>query len=177
MQDSESEGSTWLCLGCFDLRPRHQIIYNWKPGGPLFPFSALIWKNTILIWSISARKCDVRGSPLAYHISSCIVCISSKISSNKWYTTINFIRNWTFNLFLPNVCSSGANMYNLMARPSFYETLRFDFPWRSDFNYIVPVFCLHVQFLILTFLWITSQIFHLSSIIMECQKKLFNQPN
>ena len=99
MQDSESEGSTRLCLGCFDLRPRHQIIYNWKPGGPLFPFSALIWKNTILIWSISARKCDVRGSPLAYHISSCIVCISSKISSNKWYTTINFIRNWTFNLF------------------------------------------------------------------------------
>ena len=67
VHDSESEGSTWLCLSCFDLWPRHKIIYNWKPGGPLFPISTLIWKNTSLIWSTSARLCDVRRSPPAYH--------------------------------------------------------------------------------------------------------------
>ena len=94
-----------------------------------------------------------------------IVCISSKISNYKWYTTINFIRNWTFNLFLPNAFSSQANLYSLMARPSFYEKLQFNFAWRSNFNYIVPVFCLHVQFLSLIFLWITNQIFYLSQIV------------
>ena len=62
-------------------------------------------------------------------ILSSIVCILSKISNYKWYTTINFIRNWTFNLFSPNVCSSQANLYSLMARPSFYERLWFDSTW------------------------------------------------
>ena len=94
-----------------------------------------------------------------------IVCISSKISNYKWYTTINFIRNWTFNLFLPNVCFSQANLYSLKARRSFYERLWFNSAWRSHFNCIVPVSCLHVQFLSLIFLWITNQIFHLSLIV------------
>ena len=67
VQDSESEGSTRLCLDCFDLHPRHQIIYNWKPGGPLFLFSTLILKNISLIWAISARSCDIRGSLPKYH--------------------------------------------------------------------------------------------------------------
>ena len=132
MQDSDSEGSTRSCLDCFDLQPRHKIIYNWKPGGPLFWFSTLIWKNTSLIWSISTQSCDVRGSPPHTIISSSTVRTSSKISNYKQYTTINFIRNWTFNLFLPNVCSSRANLYSLMARPSFYERLQFNSPWRSD---------------------------------------------
>ena len=60
-------GSTQLCLGCFDLRPGHKIIYNWKPGGHNFPFSTLIWRNDSLIWSISAQLYDVRGSQPAYH--------------------------------------------------------------------------------------------------------------
>ena len=59
--------STQLCLGCFDLQPRHKIVYNWEPGGPLFPFSTLIWKNNSLILSTSARWCGIRGSPPAYH--------------------------------------------------------------------------------------------------------------
>ena len=66
-QNSESEGSTWSSLDCFDLRPRHKIIYIWKPGGLFFWFSTLIWKNTTLIWPISARLSDVRGSSPAYH--------------------------------------------------------------------------------------------------------------
>ena len=72
------------------------------------------------------------GFHLQTIISSSIVCVSSKISNYKWYTTISFIRNWTFNLFLPNVCSSQANLYSLIARTSFYERLRFNSAWRFD---------------------------------------------
>ena len=94
VQDSESEGSTWLCLGCFDLQPRHKIIYNWKPGGPLFSFSTLIWKNTSLMWSISLLDGMMsEGFHLYIIISSTIVCVLNKISNYKWDTTISFIGN------------------------------------------------------------------------------------
>ena len=166
VQDSESEGSTRLCLDCFDLRPRHQIIYNWKQGGHLFLFSTLIWKKTPALYGQSLLdRVTSEGVYPNTIISLSIVCVSSTISNYKWYTTINFIRNWTFNLFLPNVWFSQANLYSLMARHSFCEKLRFDSAWRSNFNCIVPVFCLHVQFLGLIFLWITNQIFHLSLIV------------
>ena len=162
MQDFESEGSTRLCLGSFDLWPIHKIIYIWKLGRPLFWLSTLIWKSTALYGQSPLDCVTSEGVHLHTIIPSSMVCILSKISNYKGYTTINFIRNWTFNLFLPNVHSSQANLYSLMARPSLYERLQFNSTWRSDFNYIVPVFCLHVQFLSLAFLWITNQIFHLS---------------
>ena len=114
MQDSESEGSTQLCLDCFQLWPRHQIIYNWKPGGSLFQLSTLIWKNTSLIWSISTRSCDFRGSPPHTIISSSKVCISSKTSNYKRFKTINFIRNWTFNLSSPILLKTSKKLYEFL---------------------------------------------------------------
>ena len=59
-------GPLWLrimhCDWSSDLMMSKQTK-NWKPGGHLFPFSTVIWKNASLIWLISAQLCDVIGVP------------------------------------------------------------------------------------------------------------------
>ena len=114
IQDSESKRSTRLCLDCFHLWPRHQIIYNWKPGGPLFRLSILIWKNTVLYGQSPLDCVTSEGVHPHTIISSSIVCILSKISNYKWHTTINFIRDWTFNLFLPILLKTSKKLYEFL---------------------------------------------------------------
>ena len=68
--EGQPGGPFWLrimhCDRSSDLMTSKQTK-NWKPGGPLILFSTLIWKNTSIIWSISAQSCDVIDSPTYHH--------------------------------------------------------------------------------------------------------------
>ena len=69
-------GLLWLkiihCDWPSDLMTSKQTK-NLKMGGPLFPFSTLIWKNTSFIWSILAWLCDVIGPPNYHHQKSFLI--------------------------------------------------------------------------------------------------------